>query len=213
MIAPSAAYVSFARGAHKGALRNEYSDTRRACSAHDGRAIDGLPCVMRHAARYWNPIMATLPIGPHRVEEMTKYCLDLARKMLEANGAFYPFGAIIDSSGNRRPVMAESDEAKTTADAYGLIQTSMCRDFERGEIIAGAIAAIAGIPPEFKPDFPDGVRLTVESASISRLIFLPFKATPIEGGAPEKPGAHQVQFGELLGVNVKPTIFARPDTA
>lgn len=153
--------------------------------------------------------MATLPIGPHRVEEMLKYCLELARKMLEANGAFFPFGMILDSAGERRPVMAEPGENKTTADAYHLIQQNLLLGFEKGEIIAGAIIAMAGLPKEFKAEFSDAVRITVESSTISRLIFLPYEVTEPAKSPKAAASARSIKYGELLGINVKPTIFAR----
>jgi len=156
--------------------------------------------------------MATLPVGPHRVEEMLRFCLETAKQMLEANGGFAPFGAIIDGNGTRRPVVGDPGKPDPTPEEiYRLIQESMGAQFFKGEIVAGAIVADATIPPEFKPDYPDGVRITVESSSISRLIFLPYKKAETPTGAEAaKTPAHPHVYGELLGVNVRPTIFVAP---
>lgn len=137
---------------------------------------------------------------------MMKSCLELAQKMLELHGAFAPFGMIIDASGERRPVVGDTGnpEAKA-AELYQLIATSMRRQYFNQEIVAGAIVAEASIPPEFSPTFPDGVRITVESTSISRLVFLPFRRVKSAAAPEDKP---TIEFGELLGVNVRPTIFA-----
>jgi hypothetical protein len=153
--------------------------------------------------------MATLPVGPHRVEEMLRFCLETAKQMLEANGGFAPFGAIIDGNGTRRPVVGDTGKPDpTAAQIYNLIEESMRAQFFRGEIVAGAIVADATVPPEFKPDHPDGIRITVESSSISRLVFQPYKKVDAEPGAAGP--AHPHVYGELLGVNVRPTIFVAP---
>lgn len=152
--------------------------------------------------------MATLPIGPHRIEEMLKFCLDLAKQMLEKNGGFAPFGAIIDANGARRPVAADPGPDATAEDIYRLIQISMRDQFFKEQIVAGAIVADATIPPEFTPEYPDGVRVTVESANVSRLVFLPYKAIVPSGEAGTTTDRHA--YGEPLGVNVHPTIFVPP---
>lgn len=152
--------------------------------------------------------MATLPIGPHRIEAMLQYLLDIAKQMLEKNGAFFPFGAIIDSSGNRIPVTAQLDKPDPkTHEAFSVIAHSMRAQYAKGEIVAGAIVAQASIPPELKPTYPDGVRIVVESASISRLIFLPIQRVSSDKEA-VIPGPQEFRYGELLGVDVHPTLFA-----
>lgn len=154
--------------------------------------------------------MTSLPIGPHRVEAMVKFCLETASRMLETNGAFSPWGAVIDSSGDRKLVVGENREKPATAtEAYALLERSMAAQYFKGEIVAGVIVAEASVPPELKPTYPDAIRLVVESNTISRLVFLPFRR-----GAPPSPppdeaqgATHPIEFGELIGVNVRRTIF------
>ncbi len=152
--------------------------------------------------------MATLPIGPHRIEEMMRYVVDLAKRMIEAHGAFYPFGAIIDASGERRPVTGDAGRPDaSTADVYRLIQRSMRAQYRSNEIVAGCIAAVAAMPPELGSPHKDAIRITVESASISRLVFVPFKVTPRGAGVSDEAPAFTCEFGEYLGVNVLPSLF------
>ncbi len=150
--------------------------------------------------------MNPLPVGPHRVEAMVKDCLETARQMLEKNGAFSPWGAVIDASGDRKLVAASLEgEPKSAAEQYAIIEQGMARQYFNGEIVAGAILAEASVPAELKPDYPEAVRLVVESNTISRLIFLPFQRPK-----PVKEGSESAwTFGELIGVNVQKTIFAR----
>lgn len=155
--------------------------------------------------------MANLPIGPHRVEAMLQYLLDLSKQLLEKHGAFFPFGAVIDSGGNRRPVAVDTGtQSVKTAEVYRFLQQCLKSQFDKGEIIAGAIVAEASIPPELKPDFPDGLRITVESGSISRLIFLPYQKVKDAGAAASAQPGFQFRYGELLGIDVVPTLFADP---
>ena len=152
--------------------------------------------------------MATLPIGPHRLEEMLRYCIDLSKRMLEANGAFYPFGAIIDASGNLRPVTADTGkESPKTPDVYHAIREGMRAQFHSSEIVAGCIVAQVITPAEFKSPYEDSIRLAVESSSISRIVFVPFRARKVEPAEPETPNAHTCEVGEYLGVDVRPHLF------
>lgn len=154
--------------------------------------------------------MTSLPIGPHRIEDMVKYCLETGARMLQENGAFFPWGAVIDSSGDRKLVTADfGGKAATAAEAYRLLEQSMAALYFKGEIVAGAILAQASAPPELKPDFPDAIRLVVESSTISRLVFLPYRQVTRTAARTESDAEPPVEFGELIGVNVGRTIFAR----
>lgn len=153
--------------------------------------------------------MQALPVGPHRVEDMVKYCLETAQRMLEKNGAFFPWGAVIDNSGERKLVIGENSPATATAtaaQAYALLEQAMGTQYRQGQIVAGAIVAEASVPPELKPDFPDAIRVVVESSTISRLIFLPFRRGAAGAAGEATRGA--LEFGELIGVNVRHTVFA-----
>jgi hypothetical protein len=160
----------------------------------------------RHSA------MTSLPVGPHRIEDMAKFCVETAQRMIEKNGAFFPWGAVIDASGERKVLTAsEATPPPTAAQAHAMLERVMRARFFKGEILAGVIVAQASVPPELKPDFPDGIRLVVESSSIARLVFVPFRQSPAPTDAPA--GAPAVEFGEMLGVNVQPTLFVAERTA
>ncbi|HEU5079856.1 MAG TPA: hypothetical protein VFT72_11640 [Opitutaceae bacterium] len=154
--------------------------------------------------------MATLPVGLHRLEELMKHCLETAKQLLEANGAFFPFGAVIDIGGKRVSVAVDTGKHDVrTPDVYQFIQRSMRDRFFKGEIVAGAIVAEVSIPPELTPDYPQGVRIAVESNSVSRIVFLPCnRLSPESAGG--TPGPAKFAYGELIGVDVRPTLFV-PD--
>jgi hypothetical protein len=154
--------------------------------------------------------MATLPVGLHRLEELMKHCLDTAKQLLEANGGFFPFGAVIDISGKRVNVTVDPGKHEVrTPEVYQFIQRSMRDRFFAGEIVAGAIVAEVTIPPELTPDHPQGLRIAVESNSVSRIVFLPYKRTS-PAPADATPGPASFIYGELIGVDVRPTLFV-PD--
>lgn len=158
--------------------------------------------------------MANLPLGPHRLEELVKTTIDLAKQMLEKNGAFGPFGAVIDSDGVRRPVVGEAGPEAKAAEIYATIRNGMRNQVLKNEILAGAIIAEATIPPELKPEFHEGLRVSIESANTARLIFLPFRkiASAEQLSEPQEDphaiGPATIQYGELVAVNVRPNIFA-----
>jgi hypothetical protein len=150
--------------------------------------------------------MKSPPVGLHRLEDLVSYCLDLAKQMLEKHGAFFPFGAVIDSSGKRIPVTGNTgNDQQKTPEVYRLIQRSMNAQYRRGEIVAGAIVAEVTIPAELKPSHPKGLRMAVESASVARIVFLPYVKSGGSGSGPE--ANNHFEFGELLGLDVRPSIF------
>jgi hypothetical protein len=142
---------------------------------------------------------------------MLRYCLDLAKRMLEANGAFFPFGAVIDANGQRLPAIVETGKPANTGEVYRLLQGSMREQYFRGEVVAGAIVADVTIPGELSPTYPEGVRIAVESSSVSRVVFLPYKKTPTVPAAAGQPVPCKCEWGELIGIDVQPTIFVRPE--
>lgn len=154
--------------------------------------------------------MNPLPVGPHRVEDMVKFCLETSRRMMAKNGVFAPFGSVIDFSGDRKLTVADATpERPLSAEAaYSALEHGMRAQFLKGEIIAGAIVALAGVPAELKPAFPDAIRVVVESNTISRLIFLPYRVSPRASVSTEGSEPHVFEFGELIGVDVRRTIFA-----
>lgn len=154
--------------------------------------------------------MATLPVGLHRLEELMKHCLETSKQLLEANGAFFPFGAVIDISGKRVNMTVDTGTQDVrTPDVYHFLQRTMRNRFFNGEIVAGAIVAQVTIPAELKPEYPEGVRISVESNSVSRIVFLPCRSLNAEETG-DAPRPTTFAYGELIGIDVRPTLFA-PD--
>jgi hypothetical protein len=103
---------------------------------------------------------------------------------------------VLASSGQLTAVGGHTgDEHPKSAEVYSLLQGSMKAQFLRREIVAGAIAANVDIPAQFKPPFPDGIRVLLECSGFCRFIYLPYR---ISGG--------RVDYGEFISVDVRPVI-------
>jgi hypothetical protein len=143
---------------------------------------------------------------------MLRYCLDVAKRMLEAQDAFYPFGAVIDGDTKLHPVTVDPGEQKPTpTQVYDILESGMRRQFFQGEIEAAAIAADVTIPPELKPEYPNGIRVVVEGASTSRIVYLPYRKRDVVQIAEAPEGSPKYEYGEFLGVNSNRTIFVLPE--
>jgi hypothetical protein len=113
--------------------------------------------------------MTTFTIDPHKLEELLNYCTGFAKQMVEAHGAFHPFGAVLIPSGTVTAVGADiGQEHPNGADVFRFLQSAMRAQFQKREIVAAAIATDVNIPPQFQPTFPDGIRVLLECAG-SRL--------------------------------------------
>jgi hypothetical protein len=140
--------------------------------------------------------MAAFSIDPHKLEELLNYCTGFAKQMVQAHGEFHPFGAVIVANGQLTAVGGHTgDEHPKGAEVYSLLQGAMKAQFSKREIIAGAIAANVDIPAQFKPPFPDGIRVHLECAGFSRFIYLPFRTS----------GGH-VDYAEFISVDIPPAI-------
>ena len=63
--------------------------------------------------------MTTFPLDPHKLEELLNYCLGFAKQMVEAHGAFHPFGAVLLPSGTVTAVGADiGEEHPNGADVF-----------------------------------------------------------------------------------------------
>ncbi len=140
--------------------------------------------------------MPTFSIDPHKLEELLNYCTGFAKQMVQAHGEFHSFGAVIAPNGQLTAVGAHiGEEFPKGADLYSFLQGSMKSQFQKREIVACAIAANVNIPPQFQPPFPDGVRVLLECAGFSRLIYLPFR---VSDGS--------VDYADFISVDVPPTV-------
>ncbi len=135
-------------------------------------------------------------IDPHRLEELLNHCLRFAKQMIEQNGEFHPFGAVIVSEGTLTAVGAHmGEENPNGAEVYTFLQNAMISQFRRKEIIASAIAADVNVPSQYKSPFPDAIRVHLECTGYSRFMYLPYKIS--KGKA---------DYAEFIPVDVPPVI-------
>ena len=67
--------------------------------------------------------MTTFAIDPHKLEELLNYCLAFAKQMVEAHGAFHPFGATLVPGGTVTAVGADiGEEHPKGADVFRFLQ-------------------------------------------------------------------------------------------
>ncbi len=212
--------VSFSRFSPALPLQFELAATfTRFCERHIRRSAPLKARLLGWLRRRWavfvRALMAHLPLGPHRLEELVNSCLSLAKQMLEKNGSFYPFGAVINFDGARQSVIGDAGQGAKTPAVYQAIQSGMRDQYFKNQIVAGAIVAEVKIPAELKAEFAEGLRIAVESGNVARLVYLPyrkiFSAEQLSDPAhdPHAIGPATFQYGELIGLNVHPTIFAK----
>ncbi len=140
--------------------------------------------------------MPTFAIDPHKLEELLKYCVGFAKQMVEAHGAFHPFGAVIVSAGTLNAVGADvGEEHPQGAAVFQFLQSAMRAQFQKREIIAASIATDVNIPPQYQPVYPDGIRVLVECSGFSRYIYFPYR---VSGG--------KTEYGEIIPVDVPASI-------
>lgn len=140
--------------------------------------------------------MTTFSVDPHKLEELLNYCLGFAKKMLEAHGEFYPFGAVLVPNGTVTAVGAHvGDEHPTGAEVFRFLHSALHSQFQNKEIVAAAIATNVNIPPQYQPAFPDGIRVQLECRGYSRYVYLPYR---VSAGRPE--------YGEFIPVDVPASI-------
>ena len=139
--------------------------------------------------------MTTFAIDPHKLEELLNYCTGFAKQMVEAHGAFHPFGAVLVPSGTVTAVGADiGQEHPNGVDVFRFLQSAMRSQFQKREIVAAAIATDVNIPPQFKPTFPDGIRVLLECAGYSRYIYLPYRVA-----------SGKAEYGAFIPVDVHPS--------
>lgn len=104
------------------------------------------------------------------------YCTDFAKLMLERKGEFYPFGAIINTSGQveaRGVKVAEEYPGKRNV--FELLMGNLRTELEDGRALAIAAAADVNIPEQYEARFRDGMRITLEASGVCRLIYCPYR--------------------------------------
>ena len=147
---------------------------------------------------------------PEQLHEMLSYCTDFARTMLEDSGDFYPFGATLSPQGVVAAVGGYNGEEKPTpTEIYQLLGESFLSGAARGELAGVALAANVNIPPEFKSDSRDGLRVHLESQGYSRFIYVPYQL----GTKGLFKKRRVVEFSEPFSVELAPTFFGTESDA
>lgn len=119
--------------------------------------------------------MPDLAVEPHLLENLLTYCVDFAKLMLAKAGDFHPFGATILPDGTLTAAGGHAGERAGGREVFLLLQDAFKAQFQRQEIVAAAIAANVDIPADYRPTYPDGIRVLIECAGYSRFFYLPYR--------------------------------------
>jgi hypothetical protein len=143
---------------------------------------------------------------------LLRHCEIVSQRMLEESGEFYPFGAFVAPDGRVAALGASSgsdhpDPKQHFEFLHGAI-TQMARE---GRLIGYAIAANVNIPAEYSPQYPDGVRIQVETAGYSRFIYTPYRVLPFKSLRKFLVALPVIEYAEPIAVDVPPNIFAAND--
>jgi hypothetical protein len=151
--------------------------------------------------------MKPLSVDPHKLEELLTYCLNFAKQMLGSHGEFHPFGAAIDSSGVFKAIGAwNGEEHPKGQDMAKLLITGFRKDFPDGNISAAALAANVNIPSEFKPFYPDGIRVTLECEAYARNIYLPYRIKKKGLLDRIRSKDSSIDYADLFAVEITPSL-------
>jgi len=119
--------------------------------------------------------MTELSVDPGRLDELLNFCVGFAKEMLAKRGEFHPFGASLRRDGQVSAAGGYAGEKSTSQEVYQTLHSGLSADFEKGDIVAAAIAADVTIPAEFSPAFSDGIRVHLECSGYSRYIYIPYR--------------------------------------
>lgn len=141
-----------------------------------------------------------------QLNQLLNHCIGFAQKMLKSSGEFYPFGAALGTDGQLKAIGGYAgNEKPNSQDAYRLVQEGMVADAQAGLIVASALAANVNIPAEYSPAAPDGIRVHVESADMSRYMYIPYTLT--KHGLFKK--SFNAKFFDPITVDVQPSLFLK----
>jgi hypothetical protein len=147
---------------------------------------------------------------PEQLHEMLKYCMELARTMLEDSGDFYPFGATLSPQGVVAAVGGyNGEERPSPTEIYQLLGQSFRGGAARGEHAGVALAANVNVPPEYSSPSRDGLRVHLESQGYARFIYVPYQL----GTKGLFKKRRVVEFSEPFSVELSPTFFAQSGDA
>lgn len=141
---------------------------------------------------------------PEQLHELLMYCIDFSRTMLQNSGEFYPFGGTLTTDGKVCAVGGHNgEEHPKSQEIFLLLAEAFSSSAQAGEILGAALAADVNIPAQFSADYPDGVRVQLESEGFSRYVYIPYKVT--KSGIFKK--SRKVEMAEPFSVEIEPTFF------
>lgn len=141
-----------------------------------------------------------MTVEPERLHALVSHCADFARRMLIERGEFFPFAAVIDADDLIEPRGAwDGSERPDPKAIYELLAGALHADAATGAIRAAALVANVDIPAAYLPQWPDGLRIKLETDGYSRFIYIPYQLS----GA----GPREAEFATPFAVEAEPEIF------
>jgi len=130
--------------------------------------------------------------------------------MLREAGEFHPFGAFLNSSDQIDALGAYlGTDYPKGQDLYALLQGAVTSLAGEGKLKAYAIAANVNIPQEFKAPYPDGIRVHIESADYSRMVYTPYRLLPFRALRKFLAFLPLVEYAEPIAVDVGGVAFSK----
>ena len=141
---------------------------------------------------------------PEALERALKYCVDLAQLILRDSGEFQPFGAVATPEGEINALAGWDGEAHPhPSDLLALLTEELAEDASEGRIVGAALAVNVNMPAALGSAWPDGIRVRLEAAGFSRLIYVPYRLSR----AGLLRWRRRVELGAACVVDAAPEIF------
>jgi hypothetical protein len=154
-----------------------------------------------------------MTIGPDQLTNILEICVEFANEMLSKRGDFLPFGAHIQNDGNAGMVAGHIGEYPDKVELYKFLLDGFRSSVAKGDALAVALAVNVDIPAEYDPEFPDGIRVLVESEGYSRFIYFPYNLDRPKGLKRFNRHARMVTIAEPFAVEVPPSVFIQESGA
>lgn len=148
-------------------------------------------------------------ISVEALAALLNYCEKFAQRMLYEAGEFHPFGAFIDSNGELAALGGHlGEEVPKGAALYEFLESAIAEMARQGTLRAYALAANVSLPESLASPYPDGVRVHVEAAGYSRLVFTPYRLLPYRAIRKFLAVVPTVSYLEPVAVDVPSKVFA-----
>ncbi len=116
-----------------------------------------------------------------KLNEMISQSVDHASNLIKEYGEFIPFAYVVLENGELQPHMVMpnpiNNDKNSDIDMVGLFNdydavfTSL---FSKHEILACALTTNVNIPHNYNAEYPDGIKVRFESASVCDQIYIPY---------------------------------------